>query len=85
MLPISTQSFHRPRKLLLGNGMNGKYVYKAAQKEASSSHHVSSFLFLAAIAALYVTMSVGRSVGLLVGLLVSNEFQSCKCNECNAV
>ena len=34
--------------------------------------------FLAAIAALYVTMSVGRSVGLLVRRSVSNEFQCCR-------
>ena len=32
-------------------------------------------IFLAAIAALYVTMSVGRSDGRSVGRMVSNEFQ----------
>ena len=32
---------------------------------------------LAAIAALYVTMSVGRMVGWSVGRMVCNEFQSC--------
>ena len=33
------------------------------------------FLFLAVIAALYVTMSVGRSVGRSVGLSVSTTFE----------
>ena len=36
--------------------------------------------FLAAIAALYVTMSVSRSVGPSVGWSINNEFQSSNFN-----
>ena len=86
-----------------------------SHRNESSQHELGRFdhllNILAAIAALYVTMSVGRlvrrSVGrsatsfkivnvmnaMLCNVLnivdvindVDNEFQSCKCNECNAV